>query len=269
MQSVYPVLFTLFVWWFSTGAILYLDGLPRRTYRWTFAVASVLLAAALFGIASTRNDTSVAAAYLAFSCSIAAWGWQETGFLMGFVLGPRRTPCPSGAAGWSRFVHATQTILHHELAIALLGIAIVALTFDARNQTAAGTFAILWVMRLSSKLNLFLGVRNLYEEFLPDHLRYLQTYFRRKAMNPLFPVSIIVSTIAAVVLWQRALAPDASAFEATQATFMATILTLAIVEHWFLVVPLPATALWRWGLRSRGNDGPPPQPPPQIKAALR
>ena len=29
----FPVLCTLFVWWFSTGAILYLDGLPRRTHR--------------------------------------------------------------------------------------------------------------------------------------------------------------------------------------------------------------------------------------------
>ena len=28
-------------------------------------------------------------------------------------------------------------------------------------------------------------------------------------------------------------------------------MTLAILEHWFLVVPLPAAALWNWGLKSR------------------
>jgi hypothetical protein len=30
-----PVLFALFAWWFSTGIIIYLDGLPRHTYRWS------------------------------------------------------------------------------------------------------------------------------------------------------------------------------------------------------------------------------------------
>ena len=34
-------------------------------------------------------------------------------------------------------------------------------------------------MRQSAKLNVFLGVRNLSEEFLPQHLHYLQSYFTR------------------------------------------------------------------------------------------
>ena len=28
------------------------------------------------------------------------------------------------------------------------------------------------------------------------------------------------------------------------------MLILAIVEHWFLVLPLPAAALWKWSLES-------------------
>ena len=39
-------------------------------------------------------------------------------------------------------------------------------------------------------------------------------------------------------------------------TFVGTLLTLAILEHWFLVLPLPADALWSWGLRSRATDAP-------------
>ena len=50
-------------------------------------------------------------------------------------------------------------------------------------------------MRESAKLNLFLGVRNLSEEFLPAHLAYLQSYFRRRSMNMLFPFSVTVSTV--------------------------------------------------------------------------
>ena len=267
--SVYalPVLFTLFVWWFSTGAILFLDGLPRRTYRWSFGGATLLLGLALFGIFATRAQTSVAAAYVAFGCTIAVWGWQEIAFLTGFVTGSRRTPCPVGATGWKRFACATQTILHHELALVALGAAIAALTLGVANQTALWAFVILWVMRLSSKLNLFLGVRNLYEEFLPEHLAYLSTYFRRKPLNALFPVSVIVASSAAALLWQRMVAQDATAFDAVQAAFLATLLTLAVVEHLFLVLPLPATALWRWGLRSHKASA--QVEPLRAKAALR
>ncbi len=32
-------------------------------------------------------------------------------------------------------------------------------------------------MNLSARLNLFLGVRNLHAEFLPEHLRYLGSFF--------------------------------------------------------------------------------------------
>jgi hypothetical protein len=34
-------------------------------------------------------------------------------------------------------------------------------------------------------------------------------------------------------------------------TLVATLLSLAILEHLFLVLPLPFENLWRWGLRSR------------------
>jgi len=71
------ILFTLFLWWFSTGVILYLDGLPRRTFRWSLLGATVLFAVALYGLAVTRSDTSVTGAYLAFTFGVLVWGFQE------------------------------------------------------------------------------------------------------------------------------------------------------------------------------------------------
>ena len=47
MQLALPLLFAIGVWWFSTGVILYLDGLPRRTFKWTLLGTTVLLFAAL------------------------------------------------------------------------------------------------------------------------------------------------------------------------------------------------------------------------------
>ena len=249
-QYVLPVLYTLFVWWFSTGAILYLDGLPRPTFRWSMAGATAVLAAALYGLRASSVDASVAGAYIADTSSVRVWGWLEMSFLMGFITGPWRAPCPADCRGWLRFRYALRTILHHEFALIAGAIAVFLLTREGGNQVGLWTFVILWAMRQSAKVNVFLGVRNLSEEFLPAHLRYLETFFARKAMNPLWPVSVTAASVVAVLLWQRACAPDAGAFDATRYTFLATLLSLAVVEHLFMVMPLPATALWNWGLRS-------------------
>jgi putative photosynthetic complex assembly protein 2 len=209
-----PVLYALFLWWFSTGLILYLDGLPRRSFRWSMLVATGLLGAALYGLVASSDDTSVGGAYAGFTCGLVIWGWHEISFLTGYVTGPRRTPCPEGCAGWQHFVYATQTILHHELAILATAALVVVLTWGEENQVGTWTFVILWGMRLSAKLNVFLGVPNLAEEFLPEHLHYLKSYLAKRPMNLLFPVSVTVATIVAALLVQQATHAEAMAFEA-------------------------------------------------------
>ena len=251
-QYALPLIFTLFIWWFSTGAILFLNGLPSRTFKWTMLGTSVVLVAALAGLGLTRDDTTVSGAYLAFTSGVMVWAWQEVAFLLGYVTGPRRTPCPPESSGWERAGYAFMAVMHHELALVGLGLAVVALTWGGENPTGLWTFMILWVMRQSAKLNVFLGVRNLNEGFLPGHLKYLQTYFTRRAMNRLFPVSVIVSTVVAAMIWQAATANGITAFDATALTFAATMLTLAVLEHWFMVLPLPFEVMWNWGLKSRG-----------------
>jgi putative photosynthetic complex assembly protein 2 len=248
---VLPVVYTLFVWWFSTGVILYLNGLPRWTFKWTMLGASTFLLLALLGLHVTSDDSRITGAYLSFTCAILVWAWQEVAFLLGYVTGARRVPCPADARGWRRTGLAVQAVLHHEIGLIVLCAAVAAATWDAPNQTGWWTFVVLWVMRQSAKLNVFLGVRNLNESFLPEHLQYMQTYFKRKPMNPLFPVSVALGTAVAWLLWQQALADGISAFEATSLTFQATLLSLAVLEHWFLVLPLPSEALWSWGMRSR------------------
>ncbi len=250
VEHGFPVLFALFAWWFSTGLILYLDGLPQHTFRWSVLGATGLLGIGLAGIAHSAALTTVAGAYCAFSCGLLVWGWSEVSFLLGYVTGPNRTACPEAAGPWLRFCLATRSVLYHELAIAGLALAILALTWDAPNRLALWTFLVLWGMRLSAKFNLFLGVRNLSEEFLPQHLRYLASFFVRRPMNLLFPVSVTVSTGLGVALIQHATAPGTAGFEAVGASFLATLVMLALLEHWFMVVPLPANALWGWSFKS-------------------
>ncbi len=248
---VFPALFALFVWWFSTGVIMYLDGLPRPTFKWSMLGATALLAASLYGLHATGGDTSVRGAYLGFTCGLLAWGWQEISFYMGFVTGTRKQPCEEGCRGWRHFGHAIQTSLWHELAIIASALAVVALTWHAANQVGTWTFMVLWWMHQSAKLNVFLGVRNLNEEFLPEHLQFLRSFLTKKPMNLLFPVSITVSTVILVHLVDAAIVPGVSRFDAAGFCFLSVLMALAVLEHWLLVLPLPAAALWGWSLTSR------------------
>lgn len=246
-----PALYAMFVWWFTTGLIVWLDGLPVSTYRWSMAGATAVGIAALYALSQTAYDPTVAGAFCAFSSAVLVWGWIEVAFLMGFVTGPCRAPSPPGASDYQRFRHAVGAILHHELFILAAGVAVVVLTLDAPNQTGTWTFMILWAMRLSAKLNLFLGVRNRGEEFLPEKMRHIDSYFARRSINLLFPVAVTAATALAAVLWAHAAMPYASGFDAAKYVLAATLLSLAILEHWFMVLPLSSTALWKWAMRNR------------------
>ncbi len=247
---VHAILFTVFAWWFTTGAIIYLDGLPQRTFPMSMLVATLGLAFALHQLALGGADVSVAGAYWAFSLALLAWGWNEMGFLMGLITGPRTTACPPEATGVVRLGYAIQVVLYHEAAIAATAVAIWAVTYGAPNQMGMATFALLWVMRLSAKINVYLGVPNITEEFLPAHLKYLKSYFRQRPMNGMFPVSIMGTTLLAAYFGQLASASAATPFEVTGAVLLATLTALALVEHWFMVLPIPSEALWKWGLTS-------------------
>jgi putative photosynthetic complex assembly protein 2 len=260
-ELVLPALYAMFIWWFTTGLIVWLDGLPASTYRWSMAGATLIGLAALYALHRTAGDTSVAGAYCAFTSAVLVWGWIEVAFLMGFVTGPRRSPSPPGASDSQRFRHALGAILHHELFIVAAGLAVVALTWEAPNQAGTWTFMILWVMRLSAKLNLFLGVRNRGEEFLPEKMRHIDSYFARRPINLLFPVAVTAATALAAVLWAHAAMPHAGGFDVAKNVLAATLLSLAILEHWFMVLPLSSTALWKWAMRSRRKSEARPSTP--------
>jgi putative photosynthetic complex assembly protein 2 len=169
LNLIFPVLFAIFVWWFSTGVVLLLNGMSRTTFRWSVSISTLLALTALYGLSHTAATLSVVNAYCAFTCALLVWGWHELTFLTGWLTGPRQTAC-TAASGWPRFTQAVAAILWHELGILVGGALIAAITWNAANQVGLWTFLVLWVMRTSAKLNLFFGVRNLSEEFLPAHL---------------------------------------------------------------------------------------------------
>lgn len=129
---------------------------------------------------------------------------------------------------------------------------VLAVTWGAVNQVGWWTFLTLWIMRLSAKLNLFLGVPQLNAGLLPAHLQFLKGYLTKKPMNALFPISMIVSIfVAAVVVYRIAIVRNLP-LQSTGLTLVATLIVLAIIEHVLMIIPIPLTKLWDW--RSRAEQ---------------
>lgn len=249
---VLPVLFVVAAWFVSTGVVIALDRLPRRTFRWSLSGAGIVAGAGLWLARHVAADASPRGAYLGFAAALAVWGWHEMSFLMGVVTGPRTLPLPRGTTGWTRFRMAAATLIWHEIALAATAVAMLALTWGQPNQIAAATFAVLFGLRLSAKLNIFLGVPNLTVDFLPVQLAYLKSYFRVAHFNPLFPVSVAVATTAALLLAEAAAV--ASPATAAGLTMLTTLVALGVLEHWFLILPVPDAALWRWAMTAKAGQ---------------
>jgi len=246
-----PLLFALLMWFIGTAAVVWLDSRPAATFRTSLTLAGLVAIAAAGVVWRYAGDDSLNGAYVGFGAAMAIWGWHEMSFLMGEVAGPNKAECPAGATGWPRFKAATATVIYHELAIAATAIGLFAITWHSPNQTAPLTFLLLFVLRLSAKFNLYLGVPNLSDEVFPERLAYLKSYFRKRAMNPLFPVSVLFGSGFAVWVWLIAQGAPVGSGKAACATLLAGLAALGVVEHLFLVIPVRDAELFRWAQNTK------------------
>ncbi|MFD0858453.1 putative photosynthetic complex assembly protein PuhE [Roseovarius aquimarinus] len=249
----------LFVWWFSTGAILVAVRRAERHGR-AAHVANTALGLPLLVLGCAMIGTAgpgIAGVYSGFLGALAIWAWIELAFLSGVITGPERRACPERIAPLARFVRAWRTVAHHELALlaGLLAVAALGIWQGAGQangpggETALWTYLILFIARISAKLNLFAGAPRINTEFVPKPLAHLPSYFRQGPVTLIFPVSITVLSFAvACFLRQLWLAESDPAIVA--ATLLTALSALALAEHWLMVVPLPDAKLWRWMLPS-------------------
>ncbi len=251
MDVAAPVAAAVLLWWASTGVILYLDGLPRRTFKWSLLAVVALGLGALAAIAHVRSDVTAASAYVAFIGGLLVWAVPTAAFYFGAVTGPRQSALAPGIEGWPRFRAAVETMIYHELLCAAGAGLLAAITWTAPNQIALWTYLMLWAMHVSGKLNMYFGVPNLSEEFLPKHLAHLASFMRVRPMNLLFPLSVTLTAGATALLAVLAWSSPASSHQAVGAMLLAVLAALALLEHWLLVLPLSPMALWTWSLKSR------------------
>jgi putative photosynthetic complex assembly protein 2 len=254
-----PALYTLFLWWFSSGLIMALYGHSRRALQWGFAAGTLLFVMSLIGLVWTRHQTDPLSIYLAFTCGVFAWGWVLATYYFGFVTGPKYTHVdannqPLGVR--ERFVQALRVCLYHELFALAFVLFMVGLTWSSPNQWGLWIILALWIMHTSGKLNVFLGVRNFHIEFLPPHLRFLETLLTKQNVNAFFPFSVIGASAVALFFFYQGLSFDPSSTEGTGYLLVGFMISLGVLEHMLLVLPLPVTLLG-WVVR----------PLPQAEAA--
>ncbi|MGB3806011.1 MAG: putative photosynthetic complex assembly protein PuhE, partial [Erythrobacter sp.] len=205
--------------------------------------------AGLTVILFSAQSVATLAIYASFVGALLIWGWHEIGFLTGAATGPRREPCPPESRGLERFTQASATVIHHEIALALTALMLIALAWNAPNQIGATVFVVLFGLRLSSKINLFIGVPNASTEMLPAHLAYLKSYFGRNRLTGFLAASIVA--IFALAAWFAGLAmaaPTGSA-EMIGASLLTALCLLGALEHLFLALPFRDGMLWGWAFR--------------------
>jgi putative photosynthetic complex assembly protein 2 len=249
-----PLAFVALLWWASTVVLLHRTLQPAATYARTLAGTAVLAAAGVAAVTLTRDTASESAAAIAFAGALAIWALLEASYLLGFVTGPRARACPDGVSGLERFGYGVQTSLYHELTLVAAAAMLGLLVAGGANTVAFWTFVALWLMRWSTKLNIFLGVRNLHGEFWPAHLQYLKTYARERSMNLLFPWSLLLIALAVGICFVDAVTA-VDGYTRTSAVLLGTILLLGLAEHLFLMLRVADERLWRPATGPRRGAG--------------
>lgn len=250
---VEPTLIAMISWWFGTGIILLLVRVPQHRFASAMMFWTTLSIPAVYMISQSMLDNSNASVYSGFISTIVIWGWHELAFLTGWISGSRRTRLDHNLNLWNRFKQSVQVIWHHELALFITLMFLLYLQSDHPNHTAICTFTLLWLMRLSSKLNLFFGVPQVGEEYLPHHLAYLGSYFKKSKVSFFFFISISLSCMAwGLIVWQG---QSGQVSITPHWVLLATLLGLAIVEHVLMVIPFSLEKVWGWALRSKWTKG--------------
>ena len=139
------------------------------------------------------------------------------------------------------------TVAYHEILLLSAFLVLLAQSFNQVNQVGFWTFAILYFARISAKLNLYLGVPCINQEFIPRRLHHLKSHFRMADLNWLFPFSVTFLTFA-VACWIERIADSTVLAEKVGFGLLAAMSALALLEHWLMVIPLPDAKLWRWML---------------------
>ncbi len=253
---IVPFIVTVMIWFVATGLVAWADNRDRATFPKSMMLGGIGGIVGLIVILLASQSVAVIAVYAAFVGALLVWAWHEIGFLTGAATGPRRVPATPGVQGIERFTQASATVIHHEIALALTALLLISLSWNLPNQIGATVFVMLFGLRLSAKINMFIGVPNSTAEMLPPHLAYLKSYFGPNRMTALLAVSTIAILAMAGWFASLAMAAPIGSAEMVGASLLTTLSLLGVLEHMFLALPFRDGMLWGWAFRRPATSAP-------------
>ena len=164
MSSIFSIFFVLFLWWFLTGMILYtakrLDLGDSKTRVTVVLVTLPLFFCAWYFYFNCLGGMSYAEIFCSFLASLFIWGWVELTFLTGVVAGIPLLEKQEidGDTERERFINGFRSIALNECFLLSCLFIMAVLSIGSENNFGLTTFLILYVARVSAKLNLFFGV---------------------------------------------------------------------------------------------------------------
>lgn len=245
-----PLIYATFLWWFLTGLIFAFYNRRKSIKLLGFIVLTLAMLAALWVVQLNRDSTQPIAVYLSLTAGIVIWGWQTASYYLGFLTGPsnEKQPISRPETFIERTKLAIRSSLYHELTVLGFAILLAGLTWSQPNRWALWIYLAVWIMHSLAKINIFLGVRNFYIDFMPDHMQHLAELLPKRKSNPLLLPTIAVALSFSLMLFYLGIIPQTSAGDAVGYLFVGTNIALGTLEIMMLVLPIPAT-LWGWRLR--------------------
>lgn len=240
------------VWWLGTGVVLYLQQTLSRHSVYSKGSLIFIGALCIQTLWWTQHLVTGLTTSVSFIAAVVLWGILELSYYLGFITGVHKRPCPKNAIGWKRFRLALGASIWHELTALGIGLCLVAILIKADNPTGLYTYLVLWLMRWSAKLNLFLGVPHFQPDWFPSQMDYLKTYLKQTPVSWFFPVSLALSFLLMTYWIQLSFASSGAAV--LTHSLPAALLALAIIEHGLMALPLTESRLWNGLFNTHKNS---------------
>lgn len=242
MSIVYPVLIVIATWWIGTGVVLYLQQrieIARAPLILTLALMSF---GCLVALRHTSNGFDNWQSYGGFVAAVVLWGCIELSYYTGLISGVHKRQCPENCTNATRFRLALGTSIWHEISVLGTAFVVVWICWAGSNPAGMYSFLVLWLMRWSAKLNLFLGVPNFNAEWFPKRLAYAHSYMKRSSVSTFFPLSVLFASVVAINWMVIAMSEPPA--QALASALPCVLLMLAILEHLFMALPIADSVLW-------------------------
>ena len=241
---------TLSLWWLFTGLALISAHQRPPIKNLLFGLSTIVAIGCIASVPYISADPSLVAVLFGFLFALLIWAWLELMFLMGIVTGPNKSLATQGRGVGQKFKRALATMIYHEVVV----ISVIGLTFflggeQPTNPIIFYVLLVLWIMRCSTKLNLFFGVRHFNHGWLPKSHKHVASYVSVGKNSALMTPSSSLAAIFAALLFSRAFATDDTSV-ALSLFLLAWVAALAAVEHVFLMYRVGEEALWRWAVKS-------------------